>query len=401
MAGREWTLIAVLAFCGCASEAPAGDATSEVTDSAGVRVIRSADAGFDRAADAALSDPVFRVGWDDSGMLFDRLLAGRLRSGDLVVADEGAGRLYRFDFEGAVLDSIGRHGEGPGEFRGISGIAVLPGDSILVEDYVLRRSSVFGPVGRFARSLSRPEGRGTHRPTGTTGDGVVIWSVFSWPGQTEPFDGWLEFPVLASRTPHETRDTLGTFPLVEVLTVDGRPTYRPIPVTGMTAAAGRGFAHVMTDRAAVHWYDGESGEEYLRLSWAQPRVPLDDRWYDGFIEGRLALVEGGGGHGTQADGIRERLEAQRGLAPEFAPIVRGLFPASDGSVWLLEATPDFTSPERGFLVVPPDGECLTRVSAGNAFTFLDANERFVLGVERNDLDVQALVLYEAPGCAAG
>lgn len=46
---------------------------------------------------------------------------------------------------GAVLRRIGRRGSGPGEFRSIRDVQVLPGDSLLAYDADLARVSVFAP----------------------------------------------------------------------------------------------------------------------------------------------------------------------------------------------------------------------------------------------------------------
>ncbi|HEX6911595.1 MAG TPA: hypothetical protein VF142_14435, partial [Longimicrobium sp.] len=46
---------------------------------------------------------------------------------------------------GAVLRTVGRRGEGPGEYRMIRNVQALPGDSLLVYDPELARVTVYGP----------------------------------------------------------------------------------------------------------------------------------------------------------------------------------------------------------------------------------------------------------------
>lgn len=57
-----------------------------------------------------------------------------------------------YSSEGKYLATIGREGEGPGEFRGVMGLAVDASDSLFVFDSRNMRLSVFGPDHVFARA---------------------------------------------------------------------------------------------------------------------------------------------------------------------------------------------------------------------------------------------------------
>ena len=69
------------------------------------------------------------------------------RGGERVLVFSPAGR---FDSE------LGRAGDGPGEFRNATGLAVDAGDSLWVVDRAARRTSVFTPAGIYARSFRTP-----------------------------------------------------------------------------------------------------------------------------------------------------------------------------------------------------------------------------------------------------
>jgi hypothetical protein len=88
-------------------------------------------------------------------------LAGKPRS---VILD-GAGRYWVFvpgslpavfDSQGRFLETIGRQGMGPGEFRNASHAALLPGDSVLVLDWSQHRATVVGPDLRPGRVIQLP-----------------------------------------------------------------------------------------------------------------------------------------------------------------------------------------------------------------------------------------------------
>ena len=66
-------------------------------------------------------------------------------TGHMYVADLSVPTVYVFSASGDLVTSIGRKGEGPGEFIRISGIFVGENDSLFVFDFNHRRISVFEP----------------------------------------------------------------------------------------------------------------------------------------------------------------------------------------------------------------------------------------------------------------
>lgn len=65
--------------------------------------------------------------------------------GYIYVADPLKGAVVVLSADGRPLRDIGRKGQGPGEFDYIRNVQVLPGDSLLVFDHGLLRTTVFGP----------------------------------------------------------------------------------------------------------------------------------------------------------------------------------------------------------------------------------------------------------------
>ncbi len=96
--------------------------------------------------------------------------AVRLGDGRIVVAD-GAPRVLLFDPRGEYLQSFGRRGEGPGEFRSIGSIQLLSADSLLVLPDGFGRASLFTPDRGFARSIPPPQ---SGRWVGRLGDGTLV-----------------------------------------------------------------------------------------------------------------------------------------------------------------------------------------------------------------------------------
>jgi hypothetical protein len=66
------------------------------------------------------------------------------------------GPLLVFDEHGELIDTIGRFGDGPGEYRRVNLVRVTAGDSIRVFDIQTGRLSTYSSSGRFARSTQVP-----------------------------------------------------------------------------------------------------------------------------------------------------------------------------------------------------------------------------------------------------
>lgn len=62
-------------------------------------------------------------------------------------------KILVFDSTGSYVQTIGRTGEGPGEFRSISHLVAMPGDSFAAFDDALGRASVWSISGKYHRSF--------------------------------------------------------------------------------------------------------------------------------------------------------------------------------------------------------------------------------------------------------
>ncbi len=144
----------------------------------------------DEAIGPVPSGPVlselFRLGDESTG---DSLLFGGIgelvavdRAGRIFVGEDQDPKIYAFTASGALFETIGQRGSGPGEFERLGSILVGPGDTLYAFDSRLERMSAFEPDSLnlaydftvFQDSLGLPS-----RLVGALNTGFLV--TFGWP----------------------------------------------------------------------------------------------------------------------------------------------------------------------------------------------------------------------------
>ena len=98
-----------------------------------------------------------------------------------MVADRQAHEVRIFDREGRYLRSMGRSGEGPGEFRDLWKLWVMPGDTLWVGDYRPWRYNIFTARGEFVRQMNlKPEYLNPSRGGGVLDNRFTINARETW-----------------------------------------------------------------------------------------------------------------------------------------------------------------------------------------------------------------------------
>jgi hypothetical protein len=115
---------------------------------------------------------------------FDQVVALReLPGGRVLVTDVGAKALYLADFKSGRQITIGRNGQGPGEYQFPGELLALPGDTTLLTDRVGRRFLVVLPDGKLGATIPYPEKIGGFpEPRGADRQGRIYF-------QGSPFRG--------------------------------------------------------------------------------------------------------------------------------------------------------------------------------------------------------------------
>lgn len=169
--------------------------------SAGVEIVQS-DIPFWREGEGwrASGDPVLVVGSAGGGEEYALYRVGavtRLPDGRIAAANRGTSQVRLYDRAGTHVMDIGGSGDGPGEFRTLSGVWAYGSDSILVSDGPTGRFTVFSDDGNALRTIPITPGDGARQAygVGPAGDGtLLVAAVADAPGGRR--EGLFEGPSL-------------------------------------------------------------------------------------------------------------------------------------------------------------------------------------------------------------
>lgn len=369
------------------------------------------------AQDASLrltSRPELQIGSVDgpAATRFQRIVGTvRLPDGRIVVADAGSGELRFFGPDGKPLLAAGGAGGGPGEFTrtfggatGLAAVGRVGTDSVAAYDLMAGRITVFSPGGDHAldRAVGGPGGAasGLVRPVGWTGDGSFVGLITRRDAGEAPATGrHLDRPdemLVTSRRGAAALDTGARFP-GDARFMDISPAGEggklqvsistPPFAASLAASAADGLVAVgPTDGRVIHLYDaGLDPVGTLHLDGRRLAV-TDDR-VSAWVDRQLS---------DAVDPSRRRVlrERYRGLpVPDSLPVFGDLVVDRAGRVWV-EAYPD-PEPDSAtsWTVFDRTGRKLSRLRMPGRFRPLEIGAGYVLGVWKDDLDVEYVRLY--------
>lgn len=122
------------------------------------------------------SEPVVSIGQQGGPEyeLYEVTSARWTEGGRIVIGNSGSHEIRIFDADGGFVSAHGGSGQGPGEFRRLESVHLLPEDRFVAWDIALRRASVFSIDQGFQHTIRLdPDLRGP-RLAGTTADGQLV-----------------------------------------------------------------------------------------------------------------------------------------------------------------------------------------------------------------------------------
>lgn len=407
-------LLTAVALSGC-TERPGG--ATAVTDSAGVEIVTNLPGSIESAEAWSLSpEPVVEIGAGASPdvALFRVTDVTPLEGGRVAVGTNVPPQALVFAADGTLASTLGREGEGPGEFASVGSVVPLGPDSLAVWDPDRRRISVFTGDGRFARyvdlsaiapmstraapNMSKPSGF-IHLLPSTSGSLFVFGEGFvsasREPGIVRP-----ELPAHRITTEGEELTTLGAFPGIE-MAMGGPFGILPLPFGARTyATTANGDLVVGTADTTQYRVFSPTGALARIVRW-----PDHDRSVDGpFLSRWSEMVEDAPPEIRQfVETVprRERFPAYSALVGTKAgEVLVGEYPGPVG-IWPVGHgegpegfQPELRVPARRWLVFDPEGALLAKVSTPEGFEPYAVREGLMWGVYTNELDVESIRAYE-------
>ncbi len=372
-------LLGALALEGCGADRT--ERASEVTDSAGIRIVTNvigrSTQGPAWVVDSVPSRVFGRAAEDSASMLLHPVGAARLSDGRVVVGDRGSSSLKVFSSTGGFERSIGRLGDGPGEFRYLARLFACHADSVFADDIAHRHFSVMAPDGAIVRTFvlqtaepSQPAYEITCNRHGdflTSGWGSLIARQEAYRPQV---------PVSLAGPDGKVRVTLGQFPGTEMMPTRGGAGPRRMG-RWLRLAMSRDFAWVAPNTTTDMLAFAPDGHlrMIVRTSGVDRSVSQEDlAWH------RESALDSTQTEQAKAE-VRRALEVM--TAPEALPAVVRLLADSEGYLWV-QRYPDPGQLQGRWDIYQPDGVLLAQARLPTAFFPVEIGMDYVLGLATSD-----------------
>lgn len=389
----------VLSCAACAGGETDGSGAT-VRDSMGIEIVESSDAAWASGAGWTLAAvPEIDIGVLEGAeeyQLFRVRDARRLRDGRLVVANGGTNELRWYDAEGRFLHATGGDGEGPGEFKGLGWLRPFRGDSFAVYDFNLGRISVVDSDGAFARTVKiTPVGEVSFViAQDVFADGVVLAkSPLIFAGGFESGLNRRDELFHTFAPDGEHLDSLGAFPGPEqYIETGGSGNRRFVAVTTLpfgrtpsVAVVGTRFCFGASDTYEIACYERDGALRRLVRRTVPPR-PVTPADVDRYREQELAGMDD-----AEARRDAERRYAEMPVPATMPAYATFTFDAS-GNLWVREFTVGEVS-TWSWTVFDARGRMLGAVDMPADFRVTEIGDDFVLGLWRDEVDVEHVRLY--------
>lgn len=347
--------------------------------------------------------PQVRIGGvdqDEHQQFVEISAATVLRDGRIVIADSRAGLVAVYGQDGEFREQLGSRGEGPGEFRSPSSLLAVDGDSILIWDRTLWRTTVISPQGDFVRSERYdPTAADLYPVQGMWPETLrlggagsrLIRLIFKSDSKSSRGDD-LDLAGLAVHWNGTSKvELIQVFPREEQVEVEA--PWGPTTLTAPLAAGPRMAVDRKGDRACVgHQARPEllcvsaAGHRY-GLRWtSEPRSmwsgdPALARWKDETVEAYSGKI-------SEKDAL-DMISAVS--PPRFYPAFRGLLFDTAGYLWVGLGPSSDGATEYEYLVFGPELSLAGRLWLP-AMTVLEIGVDYVLGIRRDILGVEEVVV---------
>lgn len=409
---RAAAIFVASATSSACSDAPR-PATTSAVDSAGIRIVSNPPGSIEAVESWSLSEaPVVAFGGGASPdvPLAEVVAVVPLDRGRVAVGMNQQPQVLVVESDGTLAATLGREGEGPGEFSRVASVVRLGADSLAVWDPDHRRISVFTEYGDYVRDvdLSTLAPWSPVMAGNVTVVGAFTYLLPSAPRALVLFGVGLfgpgmglrrvEVPSYRITADGEELASFGPFPGEETYMTD-QTGLVPFPFGADTHGVTVGDALVVgTAEAPELRHYGPDGTLERIVRWPDhDRTvggPIFTRWND-FVDDWLSSMPSG-------DRRRYRETIEHVPQAERFPAYGAIVASEDGQVWVGEyagrltliATPlNVRVPARRWLVFGTDGALAATVRTPEGFQPYAIREQLVWGVYKDELDVESVQAF--------
>jgi hypothetical protein len=331
----------------------------------------------------------------------------RLNSGNIVVANSGSSELRVFDKTGTFIRSLGRVGQGPGEFDIQMASMHRIGDTVVATDQA-QRAQVYSGAGSLIRSLAPPilvglAPYGDRQGVLSNGATVVMGmrSLDAAPdGRSDE-----QFSLLVVPIGTDPARSIGVFPAFQVDRHNGgAPSpvwfgpYSRIAVTPSTICVGYPTAY----RITCYDHSGHLKSRTEREVSARRITQADRDFVEASVRNSLSKAP---------PAVRARVEGQLHdyAYATTAPVFGAFLGATTGDLWVREFEPTdaLRRPSRGgdkplrWSVFGSSGAWLADVLLPARFVPFDIGSDYVAGVAYDTDDIERVTVYRLVRTGSG
>lgn len=372
------------------------DASFQRRDSAGVEIVESFRPAWLEGEEWKVGpEPLLRIGVveGDAAYQFTGVTgAVRLDDGTVVVADGGAQEVRFFGPDGRFREGVGRQGGGPGEFTGLSGLGKDGAGGVWAYDFSLRRITWLDESGEVSGLTSLGMEPAMLNAVGVLPGGTFLlkqlWGAEQTSGASST--GLRRDPIAVVRFGGDGTlvDTLGLFPGREVYLTDegGRGVMNTPPFARNASTTLRGDRVVVGPQRSFELLEMSPEGRLLRVVRVAGReTGVGPEELEAYIRGRL-----------QAAPPERHAEIRRSLedmpVPETMPPYGGIRGDEDGNLWV-GAWAMYPEVAVSWDVFDVRGAWLGTVRLPPGFDPMDIGSEWILGVEKDGLDVEYVVVH--------
>jgi hypothetical protein len=365
----------------CGDSQDGQTSSSTISDSAGIRIVTS-NAGVREGQGLRIDTvPIVRIGSDENGPYqFTIVRRGLLLDdGVIAVAELATNEVRFFDADGRHLRSLGRKGNGPGEFEYIASFLNYPGDSLVVYDQMLRRSTIIATRDVGYRVV-RTQAQGNLDAFGVFASGqLALYNPGSFRRDLKPGLQWDTTDIVLVDPADGASRVITRLPSRQLYYEPGdrrrlAPTHRAIQ-----AGTEDGFYWATSDRSEIGFYDAEGNLRRILRRPVEPGAVTSaqvERWIEANLED-VRRFEG------EAAIARYRPDLERAYIGDRVPLFERAFVDRNGGLWLGESVwPEIEGVPRRWSLFDPEGRFLGELNTPPNLGILDVRDDLLLGVSQ-------------------